>query len=174
MLKFKLFPTAVPFAICAAGLAQASLAQEQATPEEVIRKVNQAAEYLSEVGEAGLEKFQSRDSEYVWKDTYVNVANCETEQLAAHPIRPELAGSSFADAPDFGDLTSEELGEMFCERGHRPEGGWTEYDFPKPGESAPSRKLSYSKAAEGTPFVAIGGIYSDDAKIEELEQLIRE
>jgi cytochrome c len=61
---------------------------------------------------------------------------------------------------------------MLCEAGQRPEGGWVEYPFPKPGEQEPSRKLSYAKAVEGTPYVVNGGIYSDEAKIEELEELI--
>ena len=85
MSKLKLFLTAAPFALCVAGLSQASLAQEQAAPEEIVQKVTAAAGYPSEAGEPGLKKFQSKDAEYVWKDRYVVVNNCETEQLAAHP-----------------------------------------------------------------------------------------
>jgi hypothetical protein len=32
--------------------------------------------------------------------------------------------------------------------------------------------LSYARAVEGTPYVAIGGIYSEDAKVEDLEVLV--
>ncbi len=157
-----------------AGLNGALQAQERATPEEVVQKVKDAAKYLSEAGENGLKKFQSKDSEYVWKDTYVVVNNCETQQMEAHPIRPELAGSSFADVPAFGDLTGMQIGALMCETGKRPQGGWTEYQFPKPGEKKPSRKLSYSKAVGNTPYVVLAGIYSDKATIEELEKIITE
>ena len=157
-----------------AGLSGTLQAQEQATPEEVVQKVKDAAKYLSEAGEAGLKNFQSKDSEYVWKDTYVVVQNCETEQIAAHPIRPELAGSSFADAPAFGDLKSGQLGALLCETGQRPQGGWAEYLFPKPGGKEPSRKLSYSKAVGNTPYVVLGGIYDDKVTVEELEKIITE
>ena len=60
MSKLKLFLTAAPFALCVAGLSQASLAQEQAAPEEIVQKVTAAAGYPSEAGEPGLEKFQTR------------------------------------------------------------------------------------------------------------------
>jgi len=173
MLRFTHFLTAMTFLMCAIGINEAPLAQEQAAPEEVVQKVKKAAEYLGGAGEAGLDKFQS-DPEYVWKDTYLFVNNCETKTLAAHPVRPELVGTSFADAPDFGDLTSEQVGAMLCETGRRPQGGWAEYLFPKPGEKEPSRKLSYSKAVDGTRYIVTGGIYSEDMKVEDLEQLIRE
>jgi cytochrome c len=161
--------------LCAAALPVGVLAQEaQATPEEIIAKVKEATDYLAETGEAGLEKFARKDSEFVWKDAYVVVNNCEEKRLTAHPIRPELAGASFADAPSFEGVTGEQVGAMLCEAGARADGGWVEYPFPKPGAQEPSRKLSYARAVEGTPYVLNAGIYSDEAKIEELETLITE
>lgn len=173
MLRFMHFLTATAFLICAIGINGSPLAQEQATPEEVVQKVKKAAEDLRGAGETGFDKFQN-DPDSVWKDTYVFANNCETETLAAHPVRPELVGTSFADAPDFGDLTSEQVGAMLCETGRRPQGGWAVYLFPKPGEKEPSRKLAYSKAVEGTPYVVTGGIYSEDMKVEDLEKIIGE
>jgi signal transduction histidine kinase len=149
-------------------------AQEQATPEEVIAKVKEAVEYLSTVGDAGLDQFQSKDSAFVWKDTYVVVNDCAKKALAAHPVRPELAGASFADAPGFGGLTGAQVGDMLCAAGEQPQGGWVEYMFPKPGEQEPSRKLSYAKAVAGTPYVLIAGIYDEDAKVADLEKMIGE
>jgi cytochrome c len=159
--------------VCALVFPSASSAQEeQATPEEVVQKVKAAADYLSKSGEAGLEQFESQGSEYVWKDTYVVVNDCDRKQIAAHPVRPELAGAAFVHAPTFEGVTGEQVGAMLCEAGGRPQGGWVEYPFPKPGEEEPSRKISYARAVEGTPYVVNGGIYSEDAKIEELDELI--
>jgi signal transduction histidine kinase len=70
--------------------------------------------------------------------------------------------------PAFGDLTGKRLGSLLCETGQRPQGGWTEYQFPKPGEKKPSRKLSYLKAVGNTPYVVLAGIYNDKVAIEEL------
>ena len=173
MLRFTLVLSATAFLMFAVGINESPLAQDQATPEEIVQKVKKAADHLGGVGEAGLEKFQS-DPDSVWKDTYVFVNNCETKTLAAHPVRPELVGTSFVDAPDFGDLTSEQVGAMLCETARRPQGGWAEYLFPKPGETEPSRKLAYSKAVKGTPYIVTGGIYTEDMKVEDLEQLLRE
>jgi signal transduction histidine kinase len=173
MLRLKFVGTSVLLSMCIVALPHAPAAQqEQSTPEEVIAKVKEAAEYLHEAGQGGLQGFQSKDSEYVWKDTYVVVNDCDQKTLAAYPIRPELAGSPFADAPSFGGMTGEQVGTMLCQAGQQPQGGWVEYLFPKPGEKEPSRKLSYARAVEGTPYVAIGGIYGEDAKVEDLEVLV--
>jgi hypothetical protein len=36
-----------------------------------------------------------------------------------------------------------------------------EYDFPKPGETQATRKVSYLLAAQGTPYVVGAGIYDE-------------
>jgi cytochrome c len=167
MLKIVLCSTAIVLLPCAA-----LLAQERATPEEVVQKVKEAAQILAGAGEAGLAAFQSGDPAYVWKDSYVVVNDCAEMTVAAHPVRPELAGSSMTDMPSFGEIEPGKLGGLFCESGERPQGGWVEYLFPKPGEKEPARKISYSKAAEGTPYVVSGGVYSDELTVEELERIV--
>jgi hypothetical protein len=87
--------------------------------------------YLAEAGEAGLAKFRGKGSDYVWKDTYVFVSDCDKSILLAHPIRPEREGSRSWRA------------SAQCEAGRKPGGGWFEYPFPKPGAREPSRKISY-------------------------------
>ena len=46
-----------------------------------------------------------------------------------------------------------------------------EYNFPKPGETQATRKVSYVLAAEGTPYLVSAGIYDQNAKIDDLERL---
>ena len=59
-------------------------AQEKgATPEEVVQKVKQAASYLAKEKEAGLATFKQEQSDYVWADTYVFVADCVQKKCAA-------------------------------------------------------------------------------------------
>jgi cytochrome c len=71
---------------------------EQATPQEVVQKVQEAVLYLAEAGEAGLAKFRGKGSDYVWKDTYIFVSDCDKSILLAHPIMPEREGQPIAAA----------------------------------------------------------------------------
>ncbi|PYV60787.1 MAG: calcium:proton antiporter, partial [Acidobacteria bacterium] len=45
--------------------------QGKATAQEVVEKVRQAANTLSQSGEAGLAQFDKKESPWVWKDTYI-------------------------------------------------------------------------------------------------------
>ena len=59
-----------------AWLAPQAAAGEAATPQEVIAKVKEAAAFLAKNGKSGLKAFDSPDSPFVWKDTYVFVNDC--------------------------------------------------------------------------------------------------
>jgi cytochrome c len=152
-----------------ATLATGAVAQQgSATPEEVLQKVNAGAEYIAQAGEAGLNTFRSKDSEYVWKDSYVVVQNCEEGTVVAHPISPELEGT---DLSTLTDETGKTFAQELCEQAQRPQGGWVEYMWPKPGGQEPSRKISYARSIDGTSYVVVGGVYDDDATIEDLEKI---
>lgn len=60
-----------------------------------------------------------------------------------------------------------------CDAGEMSGGSWAEYEWPKPGETIPSRKISYSLRVDGTPYTVMAGIYSDTAKVEELNKTLR-
>ena len=62
------------------------LAEDSVTPEEIISKVRAAAVYLSREKADGLVNFNRASSEYVWKDSYVFVYNCDGDVVAAHPV----------------------------------------------------------------------------------------
>ena len=163
--KSLLLPVAMLAATFTTG---AGAQQEGATPEEVVQKVNQAAQHLAREGEAGLAAFRTRDSEYVWKDSYVVVQDCEADTVVAHPISPELEGR---DISTFTDETGQAFAQELCEAAQQPQGGWVEYMWPKPGEQEPSRKVSYAKAVAGTPYSVLAGVYDEDATVEELQQI---
>jgi signal transduction histidine kinase len=69
------------------------------------------------------------------------------------------------------DDTGKAFAEELCEAAQRPQGGWVEYLWPKPGEQVLSRKISYVKAVEGSPYIVVAGVYDEDATIEELQQI---
>ena len=142
-----------------------------ATPEEVVGKVREAARYLAEVGGEGLARFKGGGSEYVWKDTYVFVADCNKRTIVAHPTMPERDGRPIADGPTYGGVSAAQRADAQCEAAGRSGGGWFEYPFPKPGEDWPSRKIAYMLAVPGTPYVVGAGVYDETVTLGELEAL---
>jgi cytochrome c len=162
---------ALGFVLAYVGTARAE--QDRATPQEVVQRVQQAAQDVAKSGEAGLATFSSKNATSVWKDSYTFVLSCEggTAVTVAHPIRPELRGKPTAQIVTFGPKSGEQIAADFCTAGRQPHGGWVEYNFPKPGETEALRKVSYVLAAQGTPYVVGAGLYDEKAKIEDLDRL---
>jgi signal transduction histidine kinase len=156
-----------------AGIGTARAQQGHATPEDVVRKVRQAARDLAEKGEAGLATFTRMNATSVWEDSYTFVVSCQGGQAVtvAHPTRPELKGQPVAEVLTFGPKPGERIAAEFCAAGRQPHGGWVEYNFPKLGGAQPGRKVSYLLSAPGTPYVVGAGIYDPAAKIEDLDKL---
>jgi cytochrome c len=147
--------------------------QDHATLQEVMQKVRQVAQDIAKTGEAGLATFSSTNTTSIWKDSYTFVVSCErgTAVTVAHPIRPELKGKPIAQIVTFGPKPGDQLAADFCTAGEKPQGGWVEYDFPEPGGTQPTRKVSYLLAAQGTPYVVGAGIYDATTKVEDLNRL---
>jgi signal transduction histidine kinase len=145
-----------------------ALAQEKATASEIIKNVQAAASTLAKSGEAALPDFDKKLAPWVWKDAYIFVLDCTKGVMAAHPIKPDLVGK---DIMQMKDTKGTAFFGQLCQAGKTPSGMWVEYWWPKPGETAGSRKVSYAFAAAGTPFVAAAGIYDDNVAIADLEKL---
>jgi cytochrome c len=156
-----------------AWVGTAGAEQDRATPQEVIQRVQQAAQDLSKSGEAGLATFSSKNATSVWKDSYIFVLSCEggTAVNVTNPIRAELNGKPTAQILTFGPKSGEQLAADYCAAARESHGGWVEYNFPKPGETQAVRKVSYLLAAPGTPYVVGAGIYDEKAKVEDLARL---
>ena len=173
MLSRRIATATLTFGLVLACAGTAHTQQDHATPQEVMQKVRQAAQDIAKAGEAGLATFSSTNTTSVWKDSYTFVVSCErgTAVTAAHPIRPELKGKPTAQIIAFGPKPGDQLAADFCAAGERPHGGWVEYDFPEPGGTQPTRKVSYLLAAQGTPYVVGAGIYDATTKVEDLNRL---
>jgi cytochrome c len=157
------------FACIGAGRAE----QDRATPQEVVEKVQQAARDLAKSGEAGLATFSSKNATSVWKDSYTFVLSCEggTSVNVAHPVRPELMGKPTAQIVTFGPKSGKQIAADFCTAGRQLHGGWVEYNFPKPGKTQATRKVSYVLGVKGTPYVVSAGLYDQKAKVADLDRL---
>ncbi len=169
MTKIKILAV---LAVAALILALSGLvvAQDTATPQEVVAKVREAARVLSTTGNVA--QFSKRQGPWVWKDTYVFVQDCEKKVIVAYPFNPDLIGQQFMlirDAKGNALFVKD-----YCDEAKKPSGIWSEYWWPKPGEKESSRKLTYSFGAKGTPYVVAAGVYDDKATIRELSKLTSE
>jgi signal transduction histidine kinase len=166
-----------------AWLAPQAAAEEAATPQEVIAKVKEAAAYLAKNGKSGLKTFDSADSPFVWKDTYVFVWDCAAGLAAvAHPdtTTKEQKVATIKDA------TGRSFGPELCKAAARPGGGWVEYMWWKPVkvEGAEqfgwvyakeiSRKVTYMLSVKGQPYEVGAGVYNDTLKVEDLNALLKQ
>jgi hypothetical protein len=136
----------------------------KATTEDVYNLVLKAYEVVQALGEEAFPAFLDPKGEFVTKDTYAMVQRCPSEMMA-HPFAMDkLRGF---------DLRKFSFNAALCNAGEQSGGGWVEYDWPKPGESEPSRKVSYVIRVEGTPYTVMAGIFSDSAKVEDLNKTLR-
>jgi cytochrome c len=148
-----------------------AVAQEQATPEEVVAKVREAAANLSKTHD--LSQFNQKQGPWVWKDTYIFVQDCDKKAVAAHPISPDRVGKDLAAVRDTKGHRIYPDVERLCTEARQPAGIWIEYRWPKPGEKQDSRKVTYFEAAKGTPYIVGAGIYDDKQTAAELQKLTK-
>ena len=140
-----------------------------ATPQEVIKKVKEAANFMASNGK--LEEFNDKNGRWVWGGTYVFVMKCSPfPSLATHPIKPGLIGR---DLSGLKDKTGNYFFIQLCDAATKPKGGWVEYLWPKPGEKAPSRKISFCMAVPGTEYQVGAGLYDDKISLDKLNAMIK-
>jgi len=161
----------VAVALVSIALCTVAVGQDHATAQEVIAKVREAASTLSKTGD--VTQFDQKSGPWVWKDTYVFIQDCAKKVMAAHPIKPEMIGqdlSSVKDAKTGKSIYPDS--EAYCKMVQdSPSGVWGDYWWPKPGETEPSRKITYHLSAKGTPYIVNAGIYDETATVNELSNL---
>ena len=157
-----------------------AIAGQKATPEECIKKCQEAAKYLSEEAAKGPEAEkaalayldQKENNRFIWKDTYVWVlcCDCQPKTDATHPFKKKLVG---ADLSGIKDKQGELFFLQFCEIAQKPHGGWVDYWWPKVGEKKASRKITYILNVPGTKYQVGAGIYDDNMDVAKLTELIK-
>ena len=123
---------------------------DKATVQDVYNLVLKAHEVLKTLGEDALVAFNDPKGEFVYKDTYVYVLQCP-DQMVGHPYVMDKARGV--------DISKEPRTIKACEAGKKSNGQWFEDRYPKPGETDPSRKVSFTIAVDGTPYTVIAGIF---------------
>ena len=150
-------------------LAATAHAGESATPKEVYEMVLKGAAVLESLGAEGLKAFNNPKGEFAWKDTYVQVYNCEARQVVGHP-NPKLLAFPPEEWWNTQDKKGTYLTRMLCEASKNPNGGWVEYWWPKVGETEPSRKITFIIQVPGRPYQVSAGIYDDTISLNDLKK----
>ncbi len=103
------------------------------------------------------------DQDYFWINDF-------RPFMIVHPFKPELNGT---DLSDYKDPNGKRLFVEFAAISRRQGEGFVEYLWPKPGVSAPVRKISFVKAFAPWGWIVGSGIYVDDVDAAFSEQTTR-
>lgn len=158
------------FSVIALFFTNPLFANEKATPEEIMKKVQEASAFLEKNGAEGLKAFADKTGPWVWKDSYIFVFDCKNGLGSAHPFKPKLVGNK--KLMSLKDTKGKLFFAHFCVAAEQPGGGWVEYTWPKVGEKTPSRKITYVLQVPGTIWQIAAGIYNDHIAISDLNKLI--
>lgn len=169
MVKHRRVIVVLLVALFAAALRGVAIGQDKATAQQVIAKVREAAAALSKTGD--VTQFNKRPSPWIWADTYIFVLDCDKKVTVAHPMRPDLIGTPLASVKDVKAKNLYPNPAHFCDDARKPSGTWIEYSWVKPGETEPSRKISFALGAAGTAYVVSAGIFDNAATIADLSKL---
>jgi len=124
--------------------------------------VNQATDLVKKMGRKAFPIFHDQTGPYLFQDAYIFIyTNQGINQVL--PYDPSKEGTSLFDYRDEnGKLV---IQEFINTAQSNPEGGWVEYQWPKPGETKQLFKISFVKAVtvEGETFIVGCGFYPDNS-----------
>lgn len=128
---------------------------EEATPREVVQKVEQAAQLLAQKGDEAYRDLVDPQGSFVWKGTYVFAFDMSGNTVV-HP-NPNLLGKNLMS---FKDVNGKVFAAEFLAIAKNAQGkGWSEYMWPKPGEKTPSLKATYVMKVPGKDLLVAAGVY---------------
>ena len=135
----------------------AASAKTRPSFEMIKEKVDKACNLLTKEGKLSFPKFRGRNSEFIFCGTYIWVHDLKGI-MRMEPAIPMMEDVGLIDVKDGHDKRPFfEMNKVAKEKG----AGWVDYWWPKPGESTPSRKISYIKLCkvDGEDMVVGAGIY---------------
>lgn len=130
----------------------------------VVDAVEEAIGHIEKQGAAAFPLFYDPAGPFLNKDAYIFVLDLNGNVISLPPF-PNLEGSSLRDVKDTeGKPFVREILALVKTSGS----GWVDYMWPKPGQSASTRKSTFvSKAKMGDQWVLVGcGVYLADAPKE--------
>ena len=131
-------------------------AQEGATKEECVAKVEEAAKLVKKIGlQPAIEKIMEKNSPYKWKDSYVFCMDDDMGKLLSHPI------SRFIGSPmkTFKDADGKEPFAKVIEEIKIKKKGWVQYYYRPAGADIPKLKIVYYLKVPGEKAILSAGYY---------------
>ena len=131
-------------------------AQDGATKEECVAKVEKAAKLIKKMGlKPALEKIMDKNGPYKWKDSYVFCMEEGMGKLLAHPI-PRFIGYPMKN---FKDADGKQPFEKVLEEINTKNKGWVEYYYRPQGVDVPKLKKTYFLKIPGEKSILCAGYY---------------
>ena len=131
-------------------------AQEGATKEECVAKIEEAAKLVKKIGlQPALEKFMEKNSPYNWKDSYVFCRDDDMGKLLAHPI-PRFIGFLMKD---YIDADGKKPFAKVIEEINTKNKGWVQYYYRPSGADIPKLKIVYYLKVPGEKAILCAGYY---------------
>ena len=146
-------------------LGAAAPARAQGSPPEsdkskqVMALVERAAAALDAKGKTAFPEFRQADGPWRSGDIYLFVVNLKGRELF-NAAFPQLEGT---DVTMLKDPQGKSIGDLFVGKVKSADEGWVDYLWPKPGQTANSRKWTFVKAAtvDGVPALVGAGFYPE-------------
>lgn len=131
-------------------------AQEKATKEECMAKVNEAITLINAEGaESAMEKIMDKNGSYAWKDSYVFCIDSNQGKMLAHPT-PRFLGFPMKNYRDAnGGTPFVEIIEVANSKG----AGWKGYKFVEQGKPDIYNKMTYFAKVPGQDIIVCAGYY---------------
>jgi mannose-6-phosphate isomerase-like protein (cupin superfamily) len=145
-----------------------------AQKENRMSLVNAAIDLMNEKGELAFDDFREKDSQWYHNDSYITIWKTEGIRVV---FPPKVSGEG-ENVSDLKDSNGKPLGRMLIDTALSEEGeGWVNYDWPKPGETEPSKKCTFTKITSigNQTYLVHSGFYVDDyvynKNLEDIEDI---
>lgn len=134
-----------------------AFAAESATKDECVVRCHEAAALINSKGlEDAIKNIGDSKGPFVWKDSYVFLMDM-TGKMLAHPMQPELTQHDHVLL--MTDPTDKALFVHFVNLAKKVGHGWVEYMWPKPGQTTPSKKITYIYKVPNQEVFVGAGVY---------------
>jgi signal transduction histidine kinase len=132
---------------------------EKCSKAEAAKAVNDAC---AQVEKSGKDSLKALNTSRFCGDNYVWIQDSNVK-MVQHPIKPKLNGTDLSTIKD--DTNKFLFADFDKEAKKNADGGWVNYNWPKPNAEKSSPKTSFVKKCKGDlGWIAGSGVWLDDIK----------
>ncbi len=131
-------------------------AQEMATKEECVTKVNMAVELIQKEGlDASFIKIMDKSGPFIWKDSYIFCIGDKVGKTLAHPLTRIIGFPMKNFKDEEGNQPFIEILEVANKEGK----GWKSYHYSRKGKQTSRLKTVYFSKVPGKNVIVAAGYY---------------